>query len=381
MILGIDATHIVGGGALGHLKLLLNNHKNSSSIISKIYIWGPKKTLNALIANKNIIKCHNIIFEYNFIFKTFWQFFFLKKNLKKFKCNILFVPSGIFYTNFKPVVTVAQNLMPFNSLIVEKHFPHFLYFKMRLQKFFFQKSFNNSSKIIFLSKYSQKYINLFLNHNKFNQIIIPHAIDSKLIQFFNKTLIPANLKRKKNIKICLISDINFNKNYELVIKAVSLVRKKYNVQLFWIGDKNPILFSKFNKLKNSFDKFKNFIFYKGLLSHKKTMNFLKRCDIFLYSSFCETFGVAVLEGMASKLPIVILNHPLYKEILNNNAFFFKENNVNDLKKKLLTAIEKTNKQKEFYKKNLKLFLKKYNSQKISNHTWKVFEEVVKPNYN
>jgi hypothetical protein len=63
------------------------------------------------------------------------------------------------------------------------------------------------------------------------------------------------------------------------------------------------------------------------------------------------------------------------------CFFFKENNVNDLKKKLLTAIEKTNKQKEFYKKNLKLFLKKYNSQKISNHTWKVFEEVVKPNYN
>mgnify|MGYP001309098616 CR=1 FL=1 len=168
----------------------------------------------------------------------------------------------------------------------------------------------------------------------------------------------------------MLSDINFNKNYKQVLSSINLVKKKYNVKFFWIGDINQILINKFNKLKYSLDKKNNYIFYKGLLSHKKTINFLLESDIFLYSSHCETFGVAVLEGMASKLPIVILNHPLYHEILANNAFFFQKNNIKDLSAKIISAIEKTSKQKSFYKKNLYLLKKKYSSNKLQSHTLK-----------
>ena len=59
MIIGIDATHVVGGGAVSHLKLFLDNYKNLNTKISQIYIWAPKKTLNLLANNKKIIKCHN----------------------------------------------------------------------------------------------------------------------------------------------------------------------------------------------------------------------------------------------------------------------------------------------------------------------------------
>lgn len=374
MILGIDATHVVSGGALGHLKLLLENFNNCNSKISKIYVWGPNKTLNLLTKNKDIIKCHHKIFEFNFIFKAFWQIFCLKKNLKKYNCNILFVPTGIFYTNFHPTITMAQNLMPFNKDIVKKHFPHSLFFKMILQKYLFIRSFNKASKIIFLSKYSKDYINFFLNINLHNKLIIPHAIDLKLLNFFKNKKIPKNLKNKKIIKICLLSDINFNKNYENVLYAMSLLKKEYNIQFFWIGDCNPILSHKFNKLKKKLNNYKNYIFYKGLLSHSKTMNFLKKCDIFLYTSFCETFGVSVLEGMSSKLPMVILDHPLYKEILGNNAFFFKHNNVEDLKSKIILAIEKSFSYQKFSKKNIKLLQSKYNPKQLSLNTFQILED-------
>ena len=370
MIIGIDATHVIGGGALQHLKLIIKNYKKSNSKISKICIWAPKKTLDSLSNDKNIIKCYNPIFEFNFIIKAFWQFFFLKYNLKKNNCNILFVPTGIFYINFKSVVVMAQNLMPFNDLIVENHFPHLIFFKMKLQKYLFIKSFNRANKIIFLSKYSKNYINKFLDKHNKNKTIISHGIDSNLIKFFKKKKIPSNLKKKKTIKICMLSDINFNKNYKQVLSSINLVKKKYNVKFFWIGDINQILINKFNKLKYSLDKKNNYIFYKGLLSHKKTINFLLESDIFLYSSHCETFGVAVLEGMASKLPIVILNHPLYHEILANNAFFFQKNNIKDLSAKIISAIEKTSKQNSFYKKNLYLLKKKYSSNKLQSHTLK-----------
>jgi|688.fasta_scaffold264699_1 glycosyltransferase involved in cell wall biosynthesis len=373
MILGIDATHITGGGSLRHLKLLLENFNNFNTKISKIYIWAPLKTLNLLNKNKNIIKLHYKIFEYNFIFKALWQIFFLKKNLKKFNCNILFVPSGIFYINFKPTITMAQNLMPFNADIVKKHFPYILFFKMILQKYLFIRSFNKASKIIFLSKFSKNYINFFLNVKSYNQLIIPHAIDLKLIKFFQNKKIPNKLKYKKEIKICLLSDINFNKNYADVLNAMSLLKKQYNIQFFWVGGYNQILLKKFNKLKKNLNRSQNYIFYKGLLSHTKTMTFLKKCDIFLYSSYCETFGMAVLEAMSSKLPIVILNHPLYKDILGSNAFFFKNNNIKSLKTKLVLAIDKTFKHKPYYKKNINLLKYKYNPQKMALHTFKALE--------
>ena len=375
MIVGIDASHIVGGGALGHLKLLLKNYKKSNSKISKIFIWAPRKTLECLIEDKSIIKCYSIILEFNYIFKFFWQFFFLKINLKKKQCDVLFVPTGIFYTNFKPVVTMAQNLMPFDKKIVKKHFPYPMFFKMIIQKYLFIKSFNKADKVIFLSNYSKNYINYFLSKFKKDKdkIIIPHAIDSNIIKYFRNKKIPNTLKKNKEIKICLLSDINFNKNYKQVLQSISMVKKKYNIKFFWIGGKNKILMNRFNKYKNFLDINKNFIIYKGLMKHKKTINFIYNSDIFLYSSNCETFGVTVLEGMASKLPIIILKHPLYKEILGNNAFFFKENNSKDLCKKIILAIEKTFKYKILYKKNYTLLKNRYSEKKLQVNTLKILE--------
>jgi len=374
MIIGIDATHVVGGGAVSHLKLLLDNYKNLNTKISQIYIWAPKKTLNLLANNKKIIKCYNEIFELNFIFKAIWQFFLLKKNLKKFNCGLLFVPTGIFYTDFKPVVTMSQNLMPFYTNIVKEHFPNLLFFKMKLQKYLFIRSFNNANKVIFLSEFARKYVIKFINQLSYNLKIVNHSIDPKLINFFKNKKNSSKDKSKKKIKICLLSDINFNKNYQDILRAISLVRRSHNIQLLWIGDKNKILFDSFNKLKNYLDESGEYIFYKGLLSHEKTMEYVKKSDIFLYSSYCESFPVTILEGMASKLPMVILDHPLYKEILGNNAFFFKKNNIEDLKSKIILAIEKNFSYSALSKKNIQLLKNKYNPKQMSLKTFQILED-------
>ena len=151
--------------------------------------------------------------------------------------------------------------------------------------------------------------------------------------------------------------------------------------MLWIGDKNKILFDSFNKLKNHLNGSGEYIFYKGLLSHKKTMQNVKKSDIFLYSSYCESFPVTILEGMASKLPMVILDHPLYKEILGCNAFFFRNNNVEDLKSKIILAIEKSFSYQKFSKKNIQLLQSKYNPKQMSLNTFQILEDTfIKYNY-
>jgi 1,2-diacylglycerol-3-alpha-glucose alpha-1,2-galactosyltransferase len=264
--------------------------------------------------------------------------------------------------------------MPFYNNIVNEHFPHLLFFKMKLQKYLFIRSFNNANKVIFLSEFAKKYIKKFIDISFHNLKIVNHSIDFKLIKFFKNKKNSLSLKYKKKIKICLLSDINFNKNYQDILRAISLVRKTYNIKLLWIGDKNKILFDSFSKLKNHLDGSGEYIFYKGLLSHKKTMQYVKKSDIFLYSSYCESFPVTILEGMASKLPMVILDHPLYKEILGNNAFFFRNNNVEDLKSKIILAIDKSFSYQKFSKKNIQLLQSKYNPKKMSLNTFQILED-------
>ena len=104
------------------------------------------------------------------------------------------------------------------------------------------------------------------------------------------------------------------------------------------------------------------------------MEYVKKSDIFLYTSYCESFPVTILEGMASKLPMVILDHPLYKEILGNNAFFFKNNNVEDLKSKIILAIEKNFSYHAFSKKNIQLLKNVYNPKQMSLKTFQILED-------
>ena len=78
MIIGIDASHTVAGGAVSHLKNLLTNISFNKFSIKRIYVWAPKKTINLLPKHKNIIYKSHFLFKYNFLFKIFWQLFFFQ---------------------------------------------------------------------------------------------------------------------------------------------------------------------------------------------------------------------------------------------------------------------------------------------------------------
>ena len=105
MIIGIDASHTVAGGAISHLKNLLTNVNFNKYSIQYIYVWAPKNTLSLLPRNKYIIYKDHFLFKYNFLSKVFCQFFFFSKDLKKNNFNIAFITAGYFFIDFKPIVT------------------------------------------------------------------------------------------------------------------------------------------------------------------------------------------------------------------------------------------------------------------------------------
>ena len=113
------------------------------------------------------------------------------------------------------------------------------------------------------------------------------------------------------------------------------------------------------------------IFLNGL-DNKYLVNLYKNANLFVFSSYCEVFGLTSLEAMSQNCPVAISNTTALPEINGNAAHYFDPNNIKDIKESLRILI--VNKE---YTKNLILkgnnHFKKFNWEKTVIETCHVLE--------
>jgi len=120
-VLGIDATNIRLGGGITHLIELLGSFDPGRSAFKKIIVWGNSSTLSQMPESSWLQKINPTIINKNIFFRSFWQFFILRRQAKVNKCNILLIPGGIFWGGFSPVVLMSQNLLPFEAREIKRY--------------------------------------------------------------------------------------------------------------------------------------------------------------------------------------------------------------------------------------------------------------------
>ena len=111
--IGIDASNIHDGGGLTHLVELLRTTHPDLHGFEKIYVWAPSAILAQIKEKPWIMKRSDPLLEQHYLQRAFWQRKRLSQLLKFEKCDLLFVLGGSFATDFRPVVTMNQNLLPF----------------------------------------------------------------------------------------------------------------------------------------------------------------------------------------------------------------------------------------------------------------------------
>ena len=145
-ILGIDASNISTGGGLTHLVELLNAVNPNLYGFRRVVIWSSKSTLSAIDDTDWLKKCCNKYLDRNLFYRVFWQKFYLEHELNREKCDLLFVPGGSFVTDFKPVITINQNLLPFELDEIKRFGFSFLSIKFLFT--FFSTQFLSEIEII-----------------------------------------------------------------------------------------------------------------------------------------------------------------------------------------------------------------------------------------
>jgi glycosyltransferase involved in cell wall biosynthesis len=320
-----------------------------------LYLITLSKNLKGKFHKKVKIINNNFIDNINYpnFFKIFFCYlnYFLKFGIKK---NNIFVS---FQSNLYFIILAK---LTGNKIVARSNAAPNFYISNSFKKKIFQIIFNLADKIIVNSKDFQK---IFYQVFKINPIMIYNpSIDKKNLKKYSKQKIK---KVKKNIKFINIGRLTYQKNQILLIKALSQINN-LNYKLSIIGNgKEEANLKKYiqdNKLSTRIK----------IINNVTNANkyFIKN-DVFVLSSRYEGLPNVLIEAQLNKKFIISSDCPTGpKEILLNGkaGYLFKNNDINDLKKKIQNYIKNKNKKyiykKIFYGFNfLKRFDEKKNLQK------------------
>jgi len=365
--IGIDATSIVDGGGLNHLKELVENYQKQKST-HKIIIYASKKVLDQLPNSSNFSKQSFSFLNKSRKYRIFFQIFLFDKILKS-ECDIFLSVTGDYIGDFRPYIAMSQNMM-----LYEREFWREIKSIKEKSKFYFnfkrqKKCFKNAEGIIFLSQYAKDYISSSLKIKNKNTSIIHHGISHKFLnQKFNLKLIK-DYSMNNPFRFLYVSTVHVYKNQWNVVEAISKLRQKgYPVALTLIGN---VIYKpsgdRLTKVINQLDPDNQFINHILKIPHDQIADKYSNHDGIIFASTCENMPNILLESMASGKPIACSNKQPMPEFLKDGGFYFNAKSVNSIFETLENLLNSLKKFKKLNKLNIQE-LKKYNWEETSTKT-------------
>lgn len=281
---------------------------------------------NIKISSLNILKKNN-----NFLDK-FFNFFkrvlLIRKHLKKNKTelfisfidttNITVLISSLFLKSIKKrIISDRNNPYKVNNNLLTKCLKFILY---------------NYTSYLVLQTHEVKKAYWFINKKKI--IVISNFLTNQIKK-------KINYKFSNKLKIVAVGRLEDQKGYDILIRALSILKNKINFKCDIYGKGN-----KKKKIVNHIlsKNLKNKIFLKGV--RKKIGFILYKYDLYILSSRFEGYPNTLLEAMKIGMPIISSDCEYGpKEIIKNNfnGILFRNQDYKDQAKKIFDLY--TNKKK------------------------------------
>jgi glycosyltransferase involved in cell wall biosynthesis len=116
----------------------------------------------------------------------------------------------------------------------------------------------------------------------------------------------------------------------------------------------------------------------GYLNDAKALGILKSAKVFLFPSYEEGFGIAILQAMACELPVVAYKLPVYQEIFKNKLITVPPGHTDLMSQRVIFLLENPAVAKTIGKEGIDL-AKQYDWEKIASHEVKLMESLIKQN--
>jgi glycosyltransferase involved in cell wall biosynthesis len=324
------------------------NELNSIKLKNKIKIFICKNYYSQI--NKKIKKNKNVefILKPNFLSISFirilWIQFILPFELKYFDIKKLYSP-----LNFCPILAQFFNIKV--VLCCHSNLP-WVYFNLMpgnlIRNFFVKKlmeySIFSCNVLIVNSFYAKREIIKILKLKKKKIKVVYLGIGKRVVRLENNSFLSIkNFRYNDRYILSIISCVRYHNIINILKAYKNLIDEiKFSISLVLVMQ---ILDKKYfndvkNYIRNNFQD--NKIIILSNLKREQLVNLYKNAKTYVFSSYCEVFGLTTLEAMLHKVPVVVSNRSALPEINSNAALYFDPDKItqikNSLKKILLNKI-------------------------------------------
>jgi len=141
--------------------------------------------------------------------------------------------------------------------------------------------------------------------------------------------------------ILFVGAIEPRKNLLNLIEALKIIHKKYQkIALVIVGRKGQDYRNVKERIRKN--ELESWVKMVGYLPDNSLMAFYRLASVFAFPSFCEGFGLPLLEAMASGLPVVTSRTSAIPEIAKDAALYFHPENPQEIADKIILALKDDN---------------------------------------
>lgn len=299
----------------------------------------------------------------------FWiSIFFKLWKLKPDLVHFQGLSTGIIGIFSKKILKIPYIVWPRGS---DVYLPH------PIMRLLHKSIFENASSIVALTEYMKKTIKK-VTDKEIN--VIPNGVDlSKFTVNENKSNIrhELNIPLDKTILI-LVGRLYPVKGVEYLIESISFLKEtRDDFKLLIIGDGSER--SYLEKLSEELN-ITNYVEFRGKIPNDEVPLYLKASDIFILPSLSEGFPNALLEAMASGLPVVTTKIRGLDEIVEEgiNGFLVNPKSPEEIANKV-DLIMQDNTLSERFSQNNKLKAKEYEWETVIKKLNEIYKKSLNEN--
>ena len=373
-VLGIDATNIRGGGGVTHLFELLRSVNLADTEFDRVVVWGGSSLLSLLEDRVWLIKRNPAALDKGLVKRILWQRYHLTRAAYDEGCSLLFVPGGSYAGGFHPVVTMSQNLLPFQLGELFRYGWTLFTLKLLLLRLTQSQAFKKCEGVIFLTEYARNAVENVTGKLSAKTCVVPHGVNPRFYKAPNFQKDITSYNNANPFRVIYVSTVDLYKHQWHVISAIEMLREKgLPIVIDLIGPAyQPAL-----KRLNSVICLRDWACYYGAVPFDFLHKRYADADLGIFASSCENMPNILLENMASGLPIACSNKGPMPEILGQNGLYFDPERPEDIARVLLDLIESPNLRTKLAQESY-VSSQKFNWQDSATNTFRFFASVMTP---
>lgn len=323
LIVGIDATNLRRGGGVTHLVELLRALQPETLGIARIVVWGGRGVLDAIDNRSWIEKRNPSALDGSLLHRILWQRYCLSQAAREAKCDVLFVPGGSYAGDFAPVITMSQNLLPFEMKELRRYGWTFFSFRLLLLRWTQSRSFRNSAGVIFLTRYARDVVLSVTGKLRGETCVVPHGLNRRFYKPPKVQRSIGSYSQKDPFHVLYVSIVDLYKHQWVVVEAIAALRQEgFPVVLDLVGPAYSPALRRLNETVDRLDPGRSWVRYHGAIPYEKLDEMYAQADLGVWASTCETFGLILLEAMASGLPIACSSKQPMSDVVGPGAIYF-----------------------------------------------------------